>query len=162
MQEIDPRSWTERGLTNRIWIIWSLDQCDWLILFPFKILDQFLASCTQGLTERSGRKSGYTNAGRRFMAVDDRPDIKANRSARLGPPTHLRVRLLVIRPQYTENNCDWVFSIAIESTRLPDTFEYRDRAFSFSVERTRLPDIIEYWDRVFSIFVERTWLLDTS
>jgi len=57
MLEIGPRSWTERGLTNCIWIIQSLDQCDWLILSPFKILDQYLASWTLGLKHGfSGKK----------------------------------------------------------------------------------------------------------
>jgi len=50
MQEIGPRSWTERGLTNRIDQVTELLKCDLLILSPFKILDQFLASCTQGLS----------------------------------------------------------------------------------------------------------------
>jgi len=53
MQEIGPRSWTERGLTNRIDRVTELFKYDWLILSPFKILDQFLASYTQGLTFES-------------------------------------------------------------------------------------------------------------
>jgi len=51
MQEIGPSSWTERGLTNRINQVTELFKCDWLILSPFKILDQFLASYTQGLKD---------------------------------------------------------------------------------------------------------------
>jgi len=53
MQEIGPRSWTERGLNNRIDQVTELFKCDWLIFSPFKILDRFLASWTQGLTEHT-------------------------------------------------------------------------------------------------------------
>jgi len=69
MQEIGSRSWTERRLTNRIWIIRSLDQCNWLILFPFKNLDQFLASCTQGLRPK------HTLSVRRKYTVRIRPIV---------------------------------------------------------------------------------------
>jgi len=47
-------------------------------------------------------------------------------------------RLLVIRPQFTENYYDWAFSVAIKSTRLPSAPRYRDRIFSCSVKRIRL------------------------
>jgi len=68
--------------------------------------------------KRSGKEFGYTDAGRRFAVVGDRTGIKAGRprAARLGPPTHPRVRLLVIRTHLTENHCDWAFSIAVERT----------------------------------------------
>jgi len=98
-------------------------------------------------------REGARLYGRRFTTVDKRPGIKTDRSA-WPKSTHPRVRLLEIRRQFTENHCDWAFSIAVESTRFPSAPKYRGRAFSLSVESIRPPDISEYWNRAFS--VERT------
>jgi len=40
---------TEEELTNRIWTIWSIDQCDWSILSLSEISEQFLILWTQDL-----------------------------------------------------------------------------------------------------------------
>jgi len=51
MLKIAPRSRTENELTDRIWIIRSIDQCDWSILSLSGISNRILTSWTQGLTK---------------------------------------------------------------------------------------------------------------
>ena len=47
MPKICPRSRTEKKLTNHIWIIWSRDHYDWLILSSSEVSNWFLACDTK-------------------------------------------------------------------------------------------------------------------